>query len=99
MAPADIERFVLLSTKGCFVVQPAEEQRNVGRVLERLHPSVQRLLEMLGGHMISAECGQSGGVFTHLSQRGPRLVKVGPFGGKHRPTVSSGHAVASDLLG
>ena len=73
---ADVERLVLLGAQVGRVVQPAEEQRHVGGVLQRLHPPIEGLLQMLGGDVVAADRGQPGGVLTHPPQGRPGLGQV-----------------------
>ena len=53
VAAADVERLVRLGPQRGVVVEPAEEQRHARVVLQRLHPPVEGLLQVLGGDVIS----------------------------------------------
>ena len=105
VAAADVERLVRFGTQCGLVVEPAEEERDARIVLQRLHPPVEGLLQVLGGDMVAADGGQSRRVLTHPAQRRPGLGEMvrswtsgssvlGGSGGGGR-----GHDEASDRLG
>ena len=75
----DVEGLVLLRAETGVIVEPAEEQRHGRIVLEGLHPSVKRLLQVLGRDVITAERLKIGGVFAHPLQRCPGLIEMDPF--------------------
>jgi hypothetical protein len=78
---ADVERLRPLGTRqGLDVVQPAEEQRHVGVVLELLHPPPQGGLEEFGVDPVGAVDLQRSGLGPHRRQRGPGGGQVVAFG-------------------
>ena len=83
MAPPDVERLVLLGTEAGVVVEPAEEQRHGRIVLEGLHPAVQRLLQVLGRHVVPAESLKTCRALPHPLQGGPGLAEMGAFPGQN----------------
>ena len=102
---ADVEGLVQLAAQTGVVVEATEEQRHGRVVLERLHPPVEDLLQVLGGDVIGAEGGEPGGVrrASGAARREPRSGAVvrgegGSAGGVWCPAGGfwGGHAAASD---
>ena len=70
VAAADVEDLVSLCAEGRGVVDPAEEQRHVRVVGQRLPPPVQLLAQELGGHVVAADRGRPvGGASSHRCER------------------------------
>ncbi len=88
VASADVERTVEVITRCSVVVEPTEEQRNAGVVLQRLHPAMQHLLEVLGGDVGTfadrggADSSQPGSMIMHPLQLGAGPGQVIAFAGE-----------------
>jgi hypothetical protein len=95
MSAADVENLILLRSQTDVIVQPTEEQRDGRIVFEGLHPPVQRLLEVLGRHMITAKCLKAGCMFAHPLERCSGVLEMSAF---PRQDVGGGfrHARYSD---
>jgi hypothetical protein len=99
MPPSDVERLRagpggagrgLLIARRPAVVQPAEEQRGIRQVAQRLGPPVQVGLEVLLRHGVPAEGAQREHVLAHQPQELPGPGQVGAFSGDHRVGRAAG---------
>ncbi len=80
--PSDVEPVPGVLTG--LVVDPAEEQRRVRQVAERLDAPVQVGLEVLLGYRVAAQRAEGQHVLAHQPEELPGLGQVRPLGRQHR---------------
>ena len=85
--PAHVEPLPRELAAGAWVrriVQPAEEQRRVRQVAERLHPPVQVGFQVLLGDGVAAQGPEREHVLAHQPEEPPRLAEIFTFPNENR---------------